>query len=176
MIILITIVLCNSTNIKRYISKNEDKQILPEDEIINSKIEEKENFFDTVYEKTDDLVNEQKSSNNVVSKYSNIEPHIDAETGVKYVTYEGFENGLNETEDCYQKIKETHEYANLNNYEVRATANVYNIYKLNHTEPILINAKFIIHDENIKDFKAKGYPILKIESNDVNKIITDQNI
>ena len=72
MIILITIVLCNSTNIKRYISKNEDKQILPEDEIINSKIEEKENFFDTVYEKTDDLVNEQKSSNNVVSKYSNI--------------------------------------------------------------------------------------------------------
>ncbi len=45
MIILITIVLCNSTNIKRYISKNEDKQILPEDEIINSIIEEKENFF-----------------------------------------------------------------------------------------------------------------------------------
>ncbi len=64
----------------------------------------------------------------------------------------------------------------MNNYEVRATANVYNIYKLNDTEPILINAKFIIHDENIKDFKAKGYPILKIESNDVNKIITDQNI
>ena len=95
---------------------------------------------------------------------------------IVYVTYEGFENGLNETEDCYQKIKETHEYANLNNYEVRATANVYNIYKLNDTEPILINAKFIIHDENIKDFKAKGYPILKIESNDVNKIITDQNI
>ena len=82
-IILITIVLCNITNIKRYISKNEDKQILPEAEMISSKIEEEENFFDTVYEKTEDLVNEEKTSNNVVSEYSNIEPHIDEKTGVK---------------------------------------------------------------------------------------------
>lgn len=183
-IILITIVLCNITNTKRYISKNEDKQILPKDEMISSKIEEKENFFDAVYdEKTENLVNEERSNNNVVNEYSNIKPHIDAETCVKYVTYEDFETGSSETEDCYQKIKEAHEYANLNNYEVRATSKVYNIYKLNDTEPILIktntnwnNAKFIIHDENIKDFKAKDYPIFKIASNDVNKIITDQNV
>lgn len=184
-IILITIVLCNITNIKRYISKNEDKQILPEDEMISSKIEEKENFFDTVYEKTEDLVNEERSSNNVNSNKTNynIKPHIDEKTGVKYITYEDFETGSSETEDCYQKIKEAHEYANSNNYEVRATSNVYNIYKLNDTEPILIktntnwnNAKFIIHDENIKDFKAKDYPIFKIASNDANKIITDQNV
>lgn len=184
-IILITIVLCNITNIKRYISKNEDKQILPEDEMISSKIEEKENFFDTVYEKTEDLVNEERSSNNVSSNKANynIKPHIDEKTGVKYITYEDFETGSSETEDCYQKIKEAHEYANSNNYEVRATSKVYNIYKLNDTEPILIktntnwnNAKFIIHDENIKDFKAKDYPIFKIASNDANKIITDQNV
>lgn len=183
-IILITIILCNITNTNRYISKNEDKQISPEDEMISSKIEEKEDFFDAVYdEKTENLVNEERSNNNVVNEYSNIEPHIDAETGVKYVTYEDFETGSSETEDCYQKIKEAHEYANLNNYEVRATSKVYNIYKLNDTEPILIktntnwnNAKFIIHDENIKDFKAKDYPIFKIASNDANKIITDQNV
>lgn len=183
-IILITIILCNITNTKRYISKNEDKQISPKDEMISSTIEEKENFFDAVYdEKTENLVNEERSNNNVVNEYSNIEPHIDAETGVKYVTYEDFETGSSETEDCYQKLKEAHEYANLNNYEVRATSKVYNIYKLNDTEPILIktntnwnNAKFIIHDENIKDFKAKDYPIFKIASNDANKIITDQNV
>ena len=181
---MITIILCNITNTKRYISKNEDKQISPEDEMISSKIAEKENFFDAVYdEKTENLVNEERGNNNVVNEYSNIEPHIDAETGVKYVTYEDFETGSSETEDCYQKIKEAHKYANLNNYEVRATSKIYNIYKLNDTEPILIkantnwnNAKFIIHDENIKNFKAKDYPIFKIASNDANKIITDQNV
>ena len=152
--------------------------------MISSKIAEKENFFDAVYdEKTENLVNEERGNNNVVNEYSNIEPHIDAETGVKYVTYEDFETGSSETEDCYQKIKEAHKYANLNNYEVRATSKIYNIYKLNDTEPILIkantncnNAKFIIHDENIKNFKAKDYPIFKIASNDANKIITDQNV
>lgn len=120
-IILITIVLCNITNTKRYISKNEDKQILPEDETISSKIGEKENFFDAVYEKTENLVNEERSSNNVVNEYSNIEPHVDTETGVKYVTYEDFGAYADGINDDYIPIRNAHIYANKNDYEVRAT-------------------------------------------------------
>ena len=184
-IILITCILFNITNIKNYISKNKDNQVLSKDEITSLKMEEKENFFDTIDEKTEDLVNEEKNSNNVSSSKdnNNIEPHIDEKTGVKYITYEDFGSDLDETKDCYKKIKEAHEYANLNNYEVRATLKVYNIYKLNDTEPILIktntnwnNAEFIIHDESVKNFKTKDYPIFKIASNEANKIITDQNI
>lgn len=180
-IILITIVLCNITNIKRYISKNEDKQILPEAEMISSKIEEEENFFDTVYEKTEDLVNEEKTSNNVVSEYSNIEPHIDEKTGVKYITYEDFGAYSDGVNDDYAAIRNAHIYANENNYEVKATAGKqYHIFRENNYEPITVKTNtdwngdiFILHDENIQNKKTKNYPIFQIMSYEEPKIITD---
>ena len=87
-----------------------------------------------------------------------IEPHIDSETKVKYITYEDVGRVQNE-EDCFDIIRKTHEIANQNDYEVRATLNEYHIYGLNSTKPIYIKtntdwngAKFIIHDEEIVNY------------------------
>lgn len=183
-IILITIVLCNITNTKRYISKNEDKQILPEDETISSKIGEKENFFDAVYEKTENLVNEERSSNNVVNEYSNIEPHVDTETGVKYVTYEDFGAYADGINDDYIPIRNAHIYANKNDYEVRATeGKQYHIFREEEYAPISIKTstdwcgtEIVIHDENIVGKVTKDYPIFQIVSNIDGRVITDNSI
>lgn len=111
-----------------------------------------------------------------------LEPHID-ENGVKYVTYEDFGAKVDEEYDCYKAMKETHEYANYHNYEVRATLPSYNIYKLDDINPIIIktntdwnNATIVIHDENINNLQTKDYPIFRIESTEENISITDIQI
>ncbi len=183
-IILITILLFNVINTKKYISKNEDKSILPEDEMISSKIEETENFFNSVYEKTENLVNEERSSNNVVNEYSNIEPHIDAETGVKYVTYEDFGAYADGINDDYIPIRNAHIYANKNDYEVRATeGKQYHIFREEEYAPISIKTstdwcgtEIVIHDENIVGKVTKDYPIFQIVSNIDGRVITSSSI
>ena len=113
-----------------------------------------------------------------------VEPHIDEQTGVKYVTYEDFGAKSDEGFDNYQVMKATHEYANENNYEVRATLDTYHIYKLHETDNIYIrtntdwnNAKIIIHDENIKDKDTRNSIIFRIASkNYPSTEITDENI
>ncbi len=113
-----------------------------------------------------------------------IEPHIDESTGVKYVTYEDFGAKAQEGYDDYNVIKETHDFANKNKYEVRAEKDkTYHIYRLNDTGIIHIqtntnwnNANIVIHDEDIKDRDTKNYSIFKIES-DTNYItIRDSTI
>lgn len=111
-----------------------------------------------------------------------IEPHIDSETKVKYITYEDVgrvQNG----EDCYSIIKETHEIANQNDYEVRATLNEYHIYGENSTKPIYIKtntnwngAEFIIHDEEIANYDSKNYSLFEISSPKSSITITDKTI
>ncbi len=111
-----------------------------------------------------------------------LEPHID-ENGIKYVTYEDFGAKSDEDYDNYQVMKETHNYANLHNYEVRATLPSYNIYKLDDINPIIIktntdwnNSTIVIHDENINNLRTKDYPIFRIESTEKNITITDTQI
>ena len=111
-----------------------------------------------------------------------LEPHID-ENGIKYVTYEDFGAKSDEDYDNYQVMKETHNYANLHNYEVRATLPSYNIYKLDDINPIIIktntdwnNATIVIHDENINNLRTKDYPIFRIENTEKNITITDTQI
>lgn len=110
----------------------------------------------------------------------NIEPHIDSETGVKYITYEDFGAKSDEDYDNYQSIKNAHDYANANNYEVRATLSTYHIYRLTETAPITIQtntnwngAQFIIHDEDINDLTTRSWSIFIITSNLSNTTITD---
>ena len=43
-----------------------------------------------------------------------IEPHVDENTGVKYVTYEDFGAKAQEGYDDFNVIRETHEFANKN--------------------------------------------------------------
>ncbi len=113
-----------------------------------------------------------------------IEPHIDPETGVKYITYEDIEEKgdiINGIEDNFSRIKKTHEIANKYNYEVRATANkTYHIFNFKDVSPIQIttntnwnNATFVIHDENINNYETAKSAVIKI----INKeAIKDINI
>ena len=112
-----------------------------------------------------------------------IQPHIDEETGEKYITYEDFGATEKEGHDNYQVIKDTHDYANQNNIAVRATLSCYHIYKMDDINPIVIetntnwnHAKFIIHDEEIAGKKAKDYPIFQINANEKEKTITDKEV
>ena len=140
-IILTTIVLCNIIKIKGDICKNEENQILIKDEMIGSKIE-KENFFDIIYEKTEDLVNQERSSKNARENkvdYNILEPYTDSETGTKYITYEDFGAYADGVNDDYIPIKNAHIYANRNNYEVRATkGKQYHIFREEEYAPISI--------------------------------------
>ena len=111
-----------------------------------------------------------------------IEPHIDSETKVKYITYEDVGRVQNE-EDCFDIIRKTHEIANQNDYEVRATLNEYHIYGLNSTKPIYIKtntdwngAKFIIHDEEIVNYDSKNYALFEISPTKSSITITDEAI
>ncbi len=112
-----------------------------------------------------------------------IQPHIDEETGEKYITYEDFGATSKEGYDNYQVIKDTHDYANQNNIAVRATLSCYHIYKIDDISPIFIEtntnwnqAKFIIHDEEIAGKKTKDYPIFQINAKEEGKTITDKEI
>lgn len=111
-----------------------------------------------------------------------IEPHIDTITNEKYITYEDI-GIVNNEEDSYEIIKKTHEIANKYGYEVRATLEEYHIYRLNDKEPIYIktstnwnSAKFIIHDENIRELDTRKTAIFEIKSNKNNFVIKDKNI
>ena len=110
-------------------------------------------------------------------------PHIDEETGVKYVTYEDFGAKSDENYDNYESFKLAHDYANKYGYEVRAMQNIYHIYKLTQLKPIEIqtntnwgNAQIYIHDENIKNLSTREYSIFEINSNSKEITITDKNI
>ncbi len=113
-----------------------------------------------------------------------IEPHIDSETGTKYITYEDIEEKgdiINGIEDNFSRIKKIHEIANKYDYEVRATANTtYHIFNFKDISPIQIttntnwnNATFVIHDENINNYETAKSAVIQI----VNKeAIKDINI
>lgn len=112
-----------------------------------------------------------------------IQPHIDEETGEKYITYEDFGATSKEGYDNYQVIKDAHDYANQNNIAVRATLSCYHIYRIDDINPIVIktntnwnHAKFIIHDEEIAEKKTKDYPIFQINANEKEKTITDKEV
>ena len=152
-------------------------------------------FIDNVFNKETIVANNENSASDIlvedmleISDYDSfsintetqldtanveIEPHIDEETGVEYVTYEDFGAKSDEGFDNYPIMKATHEYANENQYEVRAEeGKTYHVYRLNETEVINIqtntnwnNANFIIHDESINDKNTRNYAIFQITSN-----------
>ena len=84
-------------------------------------------------------------------------PHVD-KNGTKYVTYEDFGARCDGSYDDFIAIKNAHNYANENKFEVRAGKNKeYHIFKYND-EPVYIktnvdwnNSTFIIHDERIEE-------------------------
>lgn len=125
------------------------------------------------------VVNGQKISD--LKQNITIEPHVDENTGVKYVTYEDFGAKAQEGYDDYNVIKATHEFANENQYEVRAEkGKTYHIYRLEETEPIIIqtntnwnNANIVIHDENINDKDTRNYAIFQIMPNTEDIVISD---
>lgn len=190
MIIGIIIITCAS----RTITKKNDTSIFKQekeekdieninDNITPSEIDYSENeievsnYDSTTYKNNE--VNENRDSlkeNNEIQ----INPHKDENTGIEYITYEDFGAKSDDNYDNYEAIKAAHNYANLYNYEVRATLPSYNIYKLDDIDPIVVktntnwnNAKIIIHDENINNLRTKDYPIFKIESTEKNIIIND---
>lgn len=161
LVILITPILICIYNLIKYPASSENIKEENVRDILNLTMEE--NAYS--YQKED--LNENYEVNTIMD---DIEPHIDEITKTKYITYEdiGINNKL---EDDYEIIKKTHEIANKNGYEVRATLSEYHIYRLDDINPIYIEtntnwngAKFIIHDENIKDLDTKNYPIFQIVS------------
>lgn len=112
-----------------------------------------------------------------------VEPHIDEETGVKYITYEDFGAYADGEHDDYIPIRTAHNVANQKGYEVRAEKKEYHIFKENDIDPIAIKtntnwngATFIIHDENIKDLNTRNYAIFQIMSENSKIIIEDREI
>ena len=112
-----------------------------------------------------------------------IEPHIDEETGAKYITYEDFGAKTDEGYDNYPNFKAAHDYANKYGYEVRATQDTYHIYKLDELQPILIqtstdwgNAEIFIHDEDIENLETRKYSIFYINYNATTITIKDKEI
>lgn len=147
---------------------------LPEEESVNKEIVENE-------QGENESQNTEDENIQIQSIEYNISPHIDEITGAKYITYEDFGASSDVNFDNYQCMKEAHDYANENGYEVRATLNTYHIYRLDDTEPIIIktntnwnNAQFIIHDENINELTTKNYAIFQIKSNESDVVITDK--
>lgn len=156
----------------------EEKQLESNETISENAIQEKEKIEQ----------NDMNENNENFSKTFNIdnsiiiEPHIDDVTNVKYITYEDV-GTVEENEDAYNIIKTTHEIANKNGYEVRATAKEYHIYRLNSISPIYIEtntnwngANFIIHDENIKDYETKRYAIFEITPEEDNIILESKEL
>lgn len=131
-----------------------------------------------------DIVVNGKEISNFLEQSISIEPHIDENTGVKYITYEDFGAKAQEGYDDYNVIKETHEFANKNKYEVRAEeGKTYHIYRLEETEPIIVqtntnwnNANIVIHDEDINDRDTRNYAIFQITSDLNNITINDRTI
>lgn len=184
--ILFVIVAILIVSILYYKNVEKQKQLLQEEKYTQENLAQigrtEDNYFSQIYNVMYDEINEEEQIEQE-QKYEEIQSHIDENTGVKYITYEDFGAKSDESFDNYQVIKEAHDYANKNNYEVRATSQVYHIYKLEDLDPIIIktntdwnNAQFIIHDENINDLKTKDYVIFQIKSNEKNQIITDPNI
>ena len=126
------------------------------------------------------VINGQTISN--LEQNITVEPRVDENTGVKYITYDDLGAMAREGYDDYNVIKETHELANQNGYEVRAEkGKTYHIYRLEGIEPINIqtntdwdNANFVIHDENIADLDTRGYAIFHIISKNENIEMTDK--
>ena len=143
---------------------------------------EQSNSEQTITQSKKIVVSSQTKSN--LEQNINIEPHVDETTGAKYVTYEDFGAKAEEGYDDYNVIKETHAFANENNYEVRATeGKTYHIYRWDGTETINIqtntnwnNSNIIIHDEDINDKATREYPIFRITSNMKDITISDSTI
>lgn len=140
-------------------------------------------LVEDILESSDYDVLSANSETQLATTNVEIEPHIDEQTGVKYVTYEDFGAKSDEGFDNYQVMKATHEYANQYDYEVRATLDVYHIYKLEETDTILIktntnwnNAKIIIHDEDILNKETRNSVIFRIENDKKNIVIEDSVI
>lgn len=131
---------------------------------------------------TENISTLKSNTSSYINEEIVIEPRIDENTNTKYITYEDI-GIMNEQEDSYQIIRKTHEIANENGYEVRATLSEYHIYKLEETKPIQIKtstnwngAKFIIHDEKIESSITRDYSIFQITSNEREFNITNSEI
>lgn len=184
-LIIIIFTLYNNNSIKINIAK--DNEIVATDDNIPIGQPNYEIFYENDDYSTSESISMEVGEGvedvEQTGQSSEIEPHIDETTGIKYVTYEDFGAKSDDGYDNYQAIKNTHDYANKNNYEVRATLPVYNIYKLEDLNPISIktntdwnNAKFIIHDEDIDYRDTRNYAIFQISSNEKNTVITDKNV
>lgn len=159
----------NTSNEETIIASNEDKK--------------KQIVVDDILKSNEHDIFSSNTETQMITTNEEIEPHVDEQTGVKYVTYEDFGAKTDEGFDNYQIMKATHEYANQNDYEVRATLDIYHIYKLEETDFISIktntdwnNAKIIIHDEDIADRDTRNSAIFKIESKEKSVTITDEDI
>ena len=138
-------------------------------------------YKDSDYDTLSGNTETQFASNNI-----EIQPHIDEETGEKYLTYEDFDvDGeiINGIEDDYPRIKKTHDVANGYGYTVKAMSSEYHIFRRNDITPVYIetntnwnNATFFIHDEDINDLDTRTYQIFQIQSTEKNISITDRNI
>ena len=159
------------------------------DDILDTTLNE--TTYDNIVENTQtqetsiNLNEEDENINTQPTKYNidSIEPHIDEATGIRYITYEDFGTSSDESFDNYQCMKNAHNYANENGYEVRATLSTYHIYKLDDTEPISIetntnwnNANFIIHDENISELATRNYSIFQITSKEQDIVIMNNEV
>jgi len=99
-------------------------------------------------------------------------PHTD-ENGIQYVTYDDFGARCDGIHDDFVAIRNAHNFANINNYEVRANGGkTYHIFKYNAEKAVNIktnvnweNAKFIIHDEKIEDRPGRYSYIFFITTN-----------
>ena len=148
------------------------------------------NLLTNDFENIDDILSGQLEDKYIYNSLSEdinlvvqVQPHIDNSTGEKYITYEDFGARSDEQFDCYNCIKNAHDYANKYNYAVRATLDTYHIYKLNEMNPIIIktntnwnNATFVIHDENISNLQTRNYSIFQISSNEKDITITDKEV
>ncbi len=172
-----------------YTNNNSNNYRENENENQNTNVNSNENTNNT--ESNTDLYAVGKEATNFEEKQKinkNIDqtivlPHIDEETGVKYVTYEDFGAKSDEDYDNYESFKLTHDYANKYGYEVRAMQDSYHIYKLEELQPILIQtstdwgkAEIFIHDEDIKNLETKKYSIFYINYNEAIVTINDKEI
>lgn len=149
--------------------------------IILNNYKKQKNLEETIVE-SEIVVKGQTISNLELEQNITIEPHVDKTTGAKYVTYEDFGAKAQEGYDDFNVIKETHDFANENNYEVRAEeGKTYHIYRWESTNAIKIqtntnwnNANIVIHDEDINDKNTRNYAIFQISSNMNSTTINDK--
>lgn len=204
MLILILIILLFSDKVKKHsifykmIKREQTKDIQSiEIQDIYDEIQEQTNQQRERDSEENDNIANQNIDNNIMSQNTEMKqnsdskdnnsvimPHVDNVTNEKYITYEDVRENLNNENDDYKVMKKTHEIANQNGYKVKATSDIYHIYRIDSIQPIYIQtdtnwngAKIIIHDEDITQASStKSYPIIQIASNERNIIIENQEI